>query len=472
MTDYTADLGLIGLGVMGQNLALNLVSKGLALSVFDREGSALEACVARMPSAEVCAAASDLRQLANSLVRPRKLLLMVHAGKAVDDVLDGLLPYLSEGDIVIDGGNSHFEDTRRRSARLSAVGLHFVGMGVSGGEEGALNGPSLMPGGSVEAYRAIAPLFERIAARVADRACFSYVGPDGAGHYVKMVHNGIEYCDMQLIAEAYHVMRHAADLSVSQTQTVFAQWQNGPLDSYLIEITRDILKVQDPTSGQPLVEMILDKAAQKGTGRWTSQSALDLGVAAPAITEAVYARCMSAVKEERVHASAVLPGPSERWDGPREELIEALHDALYASKVCAYAQGFSLLKAASEQYQWRLNFGDLALLWRGGCIIRARFLDRIHAAYSRPADLPNLMLDPFFLEVLVAAQSSWRKVLVVARQCGIPTPAMNACLDYYDAYRQAVLPANLIQAQRDYFGAHGYERIDRGGRFHTEWNSF
>ncbi len=471
MTTQAADLGLIGLGVMGQNLALNMVSKGLRLAVFDRQREAVQACLSRMPDDEACAGADSLADLIQSLAQPRKLMLMVQAGDAVDAVLEGLLPHLSAGDIVIDGGNSHFEDTRRRSDRLAALGMDFVGMGISGGEEGALHGPSLMPGGSAQAYQAIAPVLERIAARVDDRPCFSYVGPDGAGHYVKMVHNGIEYCDMQLIAEAYHLLRQAGGLSVAQSQTVFAQWQQGPLDSYLIEITRDILKVQDPASGQPLVEMILDKAAQKGTGRWTSQSALDLGVAAPAITEAVYARCMSSVKDERVQASEILPGPTQPWDGGPDELIEALHEALYASKVCAYAQGFALLRAASTEYHWDLKLGELALLWRGGCIIRARFLDRIHEAYQRRADLPNLMLDSFFLSVLSAAQNRWRRVLIVARQCGIPTPAMNACLDYYDAYRQAVLPANLIQAQRDYFGAHRYERTDQPGSFHTDWLS-
>jgi 6-phosphogluconate dehydrogenase len=469
VTQQAHDLGLIGLGVMGQNLALNIVSKDLTVAVFDRQPSAVVACLARIPEADVCRGAQDLPALVAALKRPRKLMLMVQAGAAVDAVLDGLVPHLAAGDIVIDGGNSYFEDTRRRSDRLQALGLHFVGMGVSGGEEGALRGPSLMPGGSAQAYAAIEPVFARIAAKVGTQPCISHVGPDGAGHYVKMVHNGIEYCDMQLIAESYHLLRQAAGLDVAQTQAVFAQWQQGPLDSYLIEITRDILKVQDPLSGQPLVEMILDKAAQKGTGKWTSQSALDLGVATPAITEAVYARCLSAVKDERVHASTVLPGPSGSWEGSADELIAALHEALYASKICSYAQGFALMRAASQHYAWNLNFGALALLWRGGCIIRARFLDKIHEAFERQPDLPNLMLDPFFLSVLRNAQIAWRKVLVVARQCGIPTPSMNACLDYYDAYRHAVLPANLIQAQRDYFGAHTYERVDQSGHFHTDW---
>lgn len=468
--DQGCDIGLVGLGVMGQSLAMNLASQGLKVAVFDQRESAVQACVQRLPRG-LGVGVSNLQALSDSLRAPRQVMLMVQAGQAVDTVLDTLLPHLLPGDIVIDGGNSYFEDTRRRSQRLKALDLHFVGMGVSGGEEGALRGPSLMPGGSAQAYAAIEPVFARIAAKVGDQPCISHVGPDGAGHYVKMAHNGIEYCDMQLIAESYHLLRQAAGLDVAKTQAVFAQWQQGPLDSYLIEITRDILKVQDPSSGQPLVAMILDKAAQKGTGKWTSQSALDLGVATPAITEAVYARCLSAIKAERVHASTVLTGPSGPWTGPQDELVGALHAALYASKICAYAQGFALLRAASVQYDWDLKPAELALLWRGGCIIRARFLDRIHEAYVRQKDLANLMLDPFFQSVLSEAQTAWRQVLIVARQCGIPTPAMNACLDYYDAYRHAVLPANLIQAQRDYFGAHTYERVDQSGHFHTDWQA-
>lgn len=462
------DMGLVGLGVMGQNLAMNLASHGSRVAVFDQYPHAVQACVQRLPSG-AGVGVHTLQDMASTLQLPRKVLLMVQAGQAVDAVLSSLLPHLTAGDIVIDGGNSHFEDTRRRSQHLAALDLHFVGMGVSGGEEGALRGPSLMPGCSAEAYQAIEPIFKRLAAKVGGKACLSHVGPDGAGHYVKMVHNGIEYCDMQLIAEAYQLLRQAGGLSVEQTQAVFAKWQQGPLDSYLIEITRDILLVKDADNGLPLVEMILDKAAQKGTGKWTSQSALDLGVATPAITEAVYARCLSAVKDERVHASTVLQGPSGPWTGDAADLIAALHEALYASKICSYAQGFALLSAASQAYKWSLQFGKLALLWRGGCIIRARFLDKIHDAYDTDPQLRNLMLDPFFRSVLAEAQKPWRKVLMIARECGVATPSLNACLDYYDAYRQAVLPANLIQAQRDYFGAHTYERIDKPGHFHTDW---
>lgn len=466
----TCDLGLVGLGVMGQSLAVNLSRHGVRLVLYDQQDRAVQACLQRLPQGSAVPSAS-LWALSAALSQPRKVMLMVPAGAAVDAVLDELLPHLGSGDIVIDGGNSHFEDTRRRCARVQALGLHFVGMGVSGGEAGALTGPSLMPGGSAQAYAAIEPVFARIAARAGNLICLRHVGSDGAGHYVKMVHNGIEYCDMQLIAESYQLLRQAAGLSVAQAQAVFAQWQQGPLDSYLIEITCDILKVQDPLSDDPLVEKILDQAAQKGTGQWTSQSALALGVATPAITEAVYARCLSALKAERVHASSVLPGPGGRWDGAPAELVEALHDALYASKICAYAQGFALLREASRHYAWDLKLGEIALLWRAGCIIRARFLDKIYEAFAHTPELSNLLLDPFFLSVLGAAQASWRKVLVVARQCGIPTPSMNACLDYYDAYRNAVLPANLIQAQRDYFGAHGYQRVDQSGQFHTDWQA-
>jgi len=397
-------------------------------------------------------------------------MLMVKAGRPVDEMIEQVLPYLETGDIIIDGGNSFFEDTRRRFHALAAKGIRFIGMGVSGGEEGALHGPSLMPGGDKSAYDEIAPMFTKIAAQVADGPCCSFVGTDGAGHYVKMVHNGIEYSDMQLIAEAYYILRQAGGLTAEELHGVFARWNLGPLDSYLIEITRDIMAVVDLETGRPLVEMILDKAGQKGTGKWTSQNALDLGVPLPAITEAVFARCMSAIKEERVRAAKVLKGPQGRWTGDREQLIQAVHDALYASKICSYAQGFALLAAATKEYGWKLQFGEIALLWRGGCIIRARFLDKIRDAFSNEPGLANLMLDPFFKDVLAKVQEPWRLVLKTCRDLGIPTPAFNASLDYYDSYRQAVLPANLIQAQRDYFGAHTYERTDRPGIFHTEWS--
>ena len=464
-----SDIGLVGLAVMGENLVLNMVSKGFQVAVFNRTTARVDEFLAGQAAGKAVKGTYSLAELAASLERPRRIMLMVKAGKPVDEMIEQILPYLEQGDILIDGGNSFFEDTRRRFKTLAAKGIRFVGMGVSGGEEGALKGPSLMPGGDEAAFREIAPLFTKIAAQVADGPCCSFVGPDGAGHYVKMVHNGIEYSDMQLIAEAYYILSKAGGLTAAELHEVFARWNEGPLDSYLIEITRDIMAVNDPETGKPLVELILDKAGQKGTGKWTSQSALDLGIPTPAITEAVFARCMSAVKEERVVAATVLKGPQGTWTGDRQQLIQAVHDALYASKICSYAQGFALLAAASKEYGWNLQFGEISLLWRGGCIIRARFLDKIRDAFAKDAKLANLMLDSFFASVLAESQAPWRLVLKTCRDLGIPTPAFNASLDYYDSYRQAVLPANLIQAQRDYFGAHTYERIDRPGTFHTEW---
>lgn len=464
-----SDIGLVGLAVMGENLVLNMVSKGFQVSVFNRTTARVDEFLAGQAAGKAVKGTYSLAELAASLERPRRIMLMVKAGKPVDEMIEQILPYLEQDDILIDGGNSFFEDTRRRFKALAVKGIRFVGMGVSGGEEGALKGPSLMPGGDEAAFREIAPLFTKIAAQVADGPCCSFVGPDGAGHYVKMVHNGIEYSDMQLIAEAYYILSKAGGLTAAELHEVFARWNEGPLDSYLIEITRDIMAVNDPETGKPLVELILDKAGQKGTGKWTSQSALDLGIPTPAITEAVFARCMSAVKDEREVAATVLKGPQGTWTGDRQQLIQAVHDALYASKICSYAQGFALLAAASKEYGWNLQFGEISLLWRGGCIIRARFLDKIRDAFVKDANLANLMLDSFFASVLAESQAPWRLVLKTCRDLGIPTPAFNASLDYYDSYRQAVLPANLIQAQRDYFGAHTYERIDRPGTFHTEW---
>ena len=464
-----SDIGLVGLAVMGENLVLNMVSKGFQVAVFNRTTARVDEFLAGQAAGKAVKGTYSLAELAASLERPRRIMLMVKAGKPVDEMIEQILPYLEQDDILIDGGNSFFEDTRRRFKALAVKGIRFVGMGVSGGEEGALKGPSLMPGGDEAAFREIAPLFTKIAAQVADGPCCSFVGPDGAGHYVKMVHNGIEYSDMQLIAEAYYILSKAGGLTAAELHEVFARWNEGPLDSYLIEITRDIMAVNDPETGKPLVELILDKAGQKGTGKWTSQSALDLGIPTPAITEAVFARCMSAVKDERVVAATVLKGPQGTWTGDRQQLIQAVHDALYASKICSYAQGFALLAAASKEYGWNLQFGEISLLWRGGCIIRARFLDKIRDAFVKDANLANLMLDSFFASVLAESQAPWRLVLKTCRDLGIPTPAFNASLDYYDSYRQAVLPANLIQAQRDYFGAHTYERIDRPGTFHTEW---
>lgn len=463
------DIALIGLAVMGQNLVLNMVSKGFSVAVYNRTVSKVDEFLVENKEYNTIRGAGSVVELVNMLTKPRKIMLMVKAGKPVDDMIDELLPCLEEDDIIIDGGNSFFEDTRRRAAYLQEKGIRFIGAGVSGGEEGALKGPSMMPGGDTGAYEELAPIFTRIAAQVAGQPCCSYIGPDGAGHYVKMVHNGIEYGDMQLISEAYYIMKNILGLSAEELHTVFSQWNQGELDSYLIEITGDIFTRKDEMTGQPLVEMIMDRAAQKGTGKWTSQSALDLGVPTPTITEAVFARCMSAYKGERVAAAKVLVGPDKQYRGDKQQLIQAIHDALYASKICAYAQGFALLKAASTEYNWNLNFGEMALLWRGGCIIRARFLDRIQEAYDHDGELVNLMMSPFFSTVLAKAQDNWRLVAITCKELGIPIPSISASLDYYDSYRSTVLPANLIQAQRDYFGAHTYERTDSPGSFHTDW---
>ncbi|MBA7644261.1 6-phosphogluconate dehydrogenase, NADP(+)-dependent, decarboxylating [subsurface metagenome] len=394
---------------------------------------------------------------------------MVKAGKPVDMVIKQILPYLEEGDLIIDGGNSHYPDTIRRCNQLKEKGFLYIGTGVSGGEEGALKGPSIMPGGSKEAYTLVEPIFTKIAAQVDGEPCCTYIGDNGAGHYVKMVHNGIEYGDMQLICEAYYLMKNALGETTDQMHDVFANWNKGDLDSYLIEITADILSKKDSETGQPMVEVILDKAGQKGTGAWTSQSALALGVAAPTIAEAVFARCISAVKDERVAASKELSGPSGKYAGDKEEFIKAIHDALYASKICSYAQGFAMMAAAVKEYDWKLNFGEISMIWRGGCIIRAHFLNRIKEAFDRNVNLANLLLDPYFKEIVENAQQSWRKVVITAAELGIPVPAFSSALNYYDSYRNPRLAANMIQAQRDYFGAHTYERIDKEGVFHTEW---
>lgn len=463
------DIGLIGLAVMGENLVLNMAGKGFGVAVYNRTISKVDQFLQRNKEYDTIVGAYSVAELVGMLAKPRKIILMVKAGKPVDDMIDELLPCLEQGDIIIDGGNSFFEDTRRRAAYLEEKDIRFIGAGVSGGEEGALKGPSMMPGGDPNAYQELTPIFTRIAAQVAGQTCCSYVGSDGAGHYVKMVHNGIEYGDMQLISEAYYIMKNLLGLSAEEMHDVFSQWNQGELDSYLIEITRDIFTKQDVITGQPLLEVILDKAGQKGTGTWTSQSALNLGVPTPTITEAVFARCMSAYKGERVMASTILAGPTKQFGGDKKQFIEAIHDALYASKICAYAQGFALLKAASEEYNWDLHYGEIALLWRGGCIIRARFLDRIKEAYDQDKALANLMISSFFSDVLAKTQNNWRLVVTTCKEHGIPTPAFSASLDYYDSYRMAVLPANLIQAQRDYFGAHTYERTDCPGTFHTDW---
>src|SRR5690625_4372836 len=395
---------------------------------------------------------------------------MIQAGKATDATIESLLPLLDKNDILIDGGNALFEDTIRRNKELEKTGIHFIGAGVSGGEEGALTGPSIMPGGQKEAYELIAPIFEAISAKVGDDSCVTYIGPDGAGHFVKMVHNGIEYGDMQLISEAYFIMKNVLGMDADELHEVFSEWNKGELDSYLIEITADIFTKTDDETGKPLVEVIMDKAGQKGTGKWTSKNALDLGVPLPLITESVFARFISSLKEERVKASKVLAGPENvQYEGGRKELIEAVRKALYMSKITSYAQGFAQMRAASEEYNWDLKFGEIAMIWRGGCIIRAQFLQKIKEAFDREPGLPNLMLDPYFKDIVENYQSALREVVSIAIKHGIAVPTFSSAIAYYDSYRSENLPANLLQAQRDYFGAHTYERKDKAGSFHTNW---
>src|SRR5690625_3544932 len=462
-------IGVIGLAVMGKNLAFNIESRGYSVSVYNRSREKTEDMMKEADGKQV-APQYSIEDFVQSLETPRKILLMVKAGTPTDATIQTLLPHLDEGDILIDGGNTFFKDTQRRSEELASQGIHFIGTGVSGGEEGALTGPSIMPGGQKEAHELVKPILEAIAAKVDGEACTTYIGPDGAGHYVKMVHNGIEYGDMQLISEAYFIMKHVLGLEAKELHEVFAEWNKGELDSYLIEITADIFTKIDEETGKPLVDVILDTAAQKGTGKWTSQSALDLGTPLPIITESVFARFISAMKEERVHASKVLTGPEvEEVKENKAELIEALREALYLSKIVSYAQGFAQMRAASDEYEWDLKYGEIAMIFRGGCIIRAAFLKDIKAAYDRDPQLANLLLDPYFKEVADKYQASLRKVLALAIENGIPVPTLSAALAYYDSYRTASLPANLLQAQRDYFGAHTYKRIDKDGDFHTDW---
>jgi 6-phosphogluconate dehydrogenase len=468
----TCDIGLIGLAVMGENLALNIASRGYSIAVYNRTTSVTDAFTAdrgRQPNVVGC---HTLPDLVASLKAPRKVMMMVKAGPAVDDLIKTLIPLLSKGDVIIDGGNTLFSDTERRTKEVEAAGLLYIGTGVSGGEEGALKGPSLMPGGSPAAWPLVQPIFQAIAAKVGpkgDIPCCDWVGPRGAGHYVKMVHNGIEYGDMQLICEAYALLKHGAGLTNPELAKVFDDWNRGELDSYLIEITRDIFTVKDPDSGDFMVDRILDKAGAKGTGKWMSQLALDLGVPSTLVTEAVYARCLSALKDARVRASTVLKGPDIRNHGERSTFVEQVRRALYASKIASYAQGYVQLAAAAKEHDWQLDFGAIAMMWRGGCIIRAQFLERIFEAYKAQPNLENLMLAPYFTEALAAAQDSWRHVVATAATIGVPVPAFMAALAYYDGYRHANLPANLLQAQRDYFGAHTYERTDKPGTYHTEW---
>jgi 6-phosphogluconate dehydrogenase len=465
-----SDIGLIGLAVMGENLVLNMESKGFSVSVYNRTTEVTEKFVAGRAKGKRITPTRTIEEFVSSLSRPRKIMIMVKAGNAVDAVIQQLLPHLEKGDVVIDGGNSLFTDTQRREADLSGKGLNYLGIGVSGGEEGALKGPSLMPGGTKEAWEIVAPIYRKIAAQVDGEPCCRYMGSGGAGHYVKMVHNGIEYGDMQLICEAYAILRDLAGLGAAELHDVFDSWNKGDLDSFLIEITANIFTRKDPDTGKPLVDVILDKAGQKGTGRWTLQSAIEQGVVISTINAAVEARVLSSMKEQRVRASKQLPTPTGyKYSGDRQKQVDAVRDALYASKIISYAQGFTLFAAASKQYGWNLNFGDIATIWRGGCIIRAKFLNRIKEAFDRNPQLENLMLDPFFSEILEKSQGNWRFAISQAIQAGVAVPAFSASLSYFDSYRQERLPANLLQAQRDYFGAHTYERIDKPGTFHTEW---
>ena len=467
-----ADIGLVGLAVMGENLVLNMESKGFSVAVYNRTTSKVDDFLAGRGAGKKILGAHSSAELASLLASPRKVMIMVKAGQAVDDTIAQLLPYLDKGDIIIDGGNSNYEDTRRRAAELEAKGFLFVGSGVSGGEEGALNGPSLMPGGSAAAWKHIRPIFQAIAAKVEDGSpCCDWVGSDGAGHFVKMVHNGIEYGDMQLICEVYQIMRDRLGMSEDEMSAVFAQWNSGDLDSYLVEITRDILAYKDQ-DGSPLVTKILDTAGQKGTGKWAGIAALNFGVPLTLIGESVFARCLSAAKAERVIASKILAGPkASAFTGDKKAFLKDLGAALYAAKVVSYAQGFLLMAEAAKEYGWSLDFGSIALMWRGGCIIRSVFLGKIKEAFDKDKTLANLMLAPFFAEKLAAGQASWRRVVSECAASGIPAPALYSSLSYYDGMRTERLPANLLQAQRDYFGAHTYERVDqpRGKFFHTNW---
>jgi 6-phosphogluconate dehydrogenase len=463
-----ANFGLMGLGVMGHMLALNMERNGFRIAGYDKDQEKVRSFRAGSLGKNILAC-ETLDAFVSALERPHRILMMVPAGKAVDAAIASLKPHLDSGDLLIDGGNTHFLDTDRRSQELEAAGIVYIGTGISGGEQGALLGPAIMPGGQPEAWKLVKPIFEAISARAYGEPCVAYMGPRGAGHYVKMVHNGIEYGDMQLIAEAYDILHRGLGLSNSQLHEVFSQWNHGELESYLIEITADIFKKIDPETGVAIVDLILDEAQQKGTGKWTSQSALDLGAAIPTINAAVESRIVSAYKEERRAASRVLGGPQAKISAEPQAAVNALRDALYAAKICSYAQGFSLLNLASKEYGYNLNYGDIAKVWRGGCIIRARFLNDIRAAFDRNPSLANLMVDPEFAQVLNARQGSLRQVVAMAAESGIPALAFNSALAYYDAYRSERLPANLTQAQRDYFGAHTYRRVDRAGIFHTEW---
>ena len=471
MSTPKCDIGLIGLAVMGENLVLNMESKGFSVAVFNRTTKVTDNFAESRAKGKNIVPTRTPAELVAALARPRKLMIMVKAGTPVDAVIEEFVPLLEPGDLIVDGGNSLFTDTQRRCVSLATRGIHFLGCGVSGGEEGALKGPSMMPGGPKDAWDIVAPIYTRIAAIVDGEPCCRYMGPDGAGHYVKMVHNGIEYGDMQLICEAYAILRDVLGMNDVELHETFSQWNSGDLDSFLIDITAKIFTRKDDDTGRPLVDMILDKAGQKGTGKWTLMSAQELGIVVSTINAAVEARLTSSMKEQRVAASKILPGSTsaKTFVGDRQALIDAVRDALYASKIISYAQGMDLLGAAGRQYQWGLNFGDIATIWRGGCIIRARFLDRIKDAYDRDPGLVNLMLDGYFADALKKNQPNWRLAVATAVEHGVAVPAFSASLSYFDSYRQEHLPANLLQAQRDYFGAHTYERTDKLGAFHTEW---
>lgn len=467
-------IGVVGMAVMGRNIALNIESRGYSVSLYNRTGSKTTEVLEQNPGKNLVGTYT-VEEFVNSLESPRKILLMVQAGRGTDATIDALLPHLDKGDIVIDGGNTFFKDTIRRSERLAELGINFVGTGVSGGEEGALHGPSIMPGGPQSAYELVAPILRDISAKAPEdgEPCVTYIGENGAGHYVKMVHNGIEYGDMQLIAESYDLLHRVLGLSAAEISQIFGEWNKGELDSFLMEISTQILATVDPSTGNPMVDVIMDRAGNKGTGKWTSQSALDLGEPLSLITESVFARYISTFKEERVAASQVIPGvdfQANLSEADKQDIIEAVRQALYFSKIVSYAQGFAQMKAASQEYGWTLNYGEIAKIFRAGCIIRAKFLQKITDAYSKNPDLDNLMLDDYFLNILGSNQAAVRRVVTLAIQAGIPVPTFSSALAYYDSYRSPVLPANLIQAQRDLFGAHTYQRVDRPGTFHFHWN--
>ena len=465
------NIGVVGMAVMGKNLALNIESRGYSVSIFNRTAARTEEVIKEHDDKNLVATYT-IEDFVASLEKPRKIMLMVQAGKATDLTIQSLLPHLDKGDILIDGGNTFYKDTIRRNEELANSGINFIGTGVSGGEEGALKGPAIMPGGQKEAYELVAPIFEQIVAIAEEdgQPCVTYIGPNGAGHYVKMAHNGIEYGDMQLIAESYDIMTRLLGLSVEEVAEIFADWNKGELDSYLMEITADILTRKDEETGKPIVDVILDAAGNKGTGKWTSQSALDLGVPLPLITESVFARYISAMKDERVAASKIIPAPTvSAFEGNKEEFVEKIRQALYFSKIMSYAQGFAQLRVASEEYGWDLEYGEIAKIFRAGCIIRAKFLQKITDAYERDPQLTNLLLDEYFNEITQRYQQSVREVVAMAVQAGVPVPTFSSAIAYYDSYRSADLPANIIQAQRDYFGAHTYQRKDKEGTFHYDW---